>query len=100
MGRGHKPEIHLHRLESPEALKPPAFQDAEQFGLGVRGRSPISSRNRVPRWASSILPAFPFLRGPCEGPFLIAEELGLQEFLGMAAQFTQTKALLVLSLAR
>ena len=48
------------------------------FGCSSIGMSPISSRNRVPRSASSTLPIF-LSNCAGEGTFLVTEELALQQ---------------------
>ena len=64
-----------------QALDHALLQDAQQLGLQRHGRSPISSRNRVPPLASSILPDG-LLGGAGEGALLVAEQFGFQQGLG------------------
>ena len=57
VGRRDQPEVGLDRLRSADALDLAFLDGAQQLGLQLEPRSPISSRNSVPPVASSNFPS-------------------------------------------
>ena len=68
MGGADHADVDRDFLAAAESLDHALLQEAQQLGLQRSGRSPISSRNRVPRWACSILPIV-CLTAPVKAPF-------------------------------
>lgn len=78
VGSDNQPEIQRNPPAVGKTLNGFFLNQLQQLGLNMRGSSPISSKNKVPWLASSILPIF-LPEVPGSGVLLVAEELGLHQ---------------------
>ena len=78
MGGGDDPHFDLDALSSPNSFERAALEDAEQFGLKARGDvADFVEQQRTSMGELKSADLAPFCTG--ESPFLVPEQLALQE---------------------
>src|SRR4030043_497618 len=81
MGGGDHPDIGLEALVGSQTLEFFVLQDSQKFHLGA-GREVSNFIEKDGTSVRFFKPAQPFLDCPCEGSFLMAEELTFKEGFG------------------